>query len=69
MVESGKSPNGVKPADALGTLSRRSRASRVFGVVSAVAGALVLALLAGLIFRFVIGGADNAPDVPLVEVK
>lgn len=60
--------NDVKPADALGKLSERTRASRVMVVVIAVVGFFVIAFLVGLIARGVGGGIDNAPDIPRVEI-
>lgn len=60
--------NEVKPADALGTLSRRARASRFSYLALFLVGFVVLAFLAGLIGRSLFGGGSNVPDVPRVEL-
>jgi len=57
----------VKPVDALGKLSERARASRYGGLAIAVVGFIVLAILAGFLFKMVVSGV-NAPEVPRVEL-
>lgn len=57
----------VKPADALGRLSERSRASRLSLVVVAVVGMIVIAFIGGALFRTITNGS-NTPEVPKVEI-
>ncbi|MEK7613765.1 MAG: hypothetical protein AAB439_02740 [Patescibacteria group bacterium] len=58
----------VKPADALGTLSNRTRVSRYSGLLVAVVGFFVIAFFIGLLFRFVFD-ESNTPDIPTVDLK
>lgn len=57
----------VKPADALGTLARRSQAFRVSTALFLVGGLIVLAFVVGLLYN-VITGKDNAPEIPSVTL-
>ncbi len=66
MVDEKKQP-AVKPADALGTLARRSQAFRVSTVLFLVGGLIVLAFVVGLLYN-VITGKDNAPEIPSVTL-
>lgn len=66
MVDEYKKP-AVKPADALGTLARRSQAFRVSTVLIFAVGLIVLAFVVGLLYN-VITGKDNAPEIPSVTL-
>lgn len=57
----------VKPADALGTLEGRSRASRVSFIIIVVISFFVLIFLTGLLVQSIRGG-DNIPHVPKVDI-
>lgn len=58
----------VKPADALGRISERTKGSRLSLLIVGVIGLFVVAFLIGLIVRGVSGGIQNAPDIPGVEI-
>ncbi len=60
-------PSPVKPADALGTLSRRAQAFRMSYLLAFVVGFVALAFFAGLIVDLVTG-EGNTPEVPSVEL-
>ena len=66
MVDEKKQP-AVKPADALGTLARRSQAFRVSTVLILVGGLIVVAFLVGLLVN-IISGKDNTPEIPSVTL-
>lgn len=69
MDEHKDTQNDVKPADALGRLSERARASRFSGLIVALIALIVLAFLVGMIIRGVSGGFNNAPDIPRVNTS
>jgi len=58
----------VKPADAIGTISNRTRASRFSIVIVAVVGFFVLAFFVGLLLRTIFD-KSNTPDIPSVELS
>lgn len=66
-TERNKKDSGVKPADALGQLSERTRASRMSVAIIAVVGFFVGAFLIGLLVQTITHGS-NAPDIPKVEL-
>lgn len=68
MTQENDTKQEVKPADALGRLSERTRVSRFWAVIIAIVGIFLLAFLIGLLVRGVSGGLDNAPDIPKVEI-
>lgn len=67
-MDSDKEKDDVKPANALGRLSERSRSSRIAVVVISLIGFFLLVFLIGMIVRGVLGGIDNAPDIPRVDI-
>jgi len=67
VTEEQNTKESVKPADALGTLSRRTRASRFVVVIGAVILVFALVFLVGLFLRGFSTGS-NAPAVPKVEI-
>lgn len=67
-MDSDKERDEVKPANALGKLSERSRSSRIGVVVISLIGFFLLVFLIGMIVRSVSNGIDNAPDIPRVDI-
>ncbi|MFQ5540872.1 MAG: hypothetical protein ACE5F4_01345 [Candidatus Paceibacteria bacterium] len=62
-----KETEEVRPADALGRLSKRIESSRITALIVGVILLFAVVFLGGLLFRVGTDGG-NIPDIPKVEI-